>query len=103
MKSRKKLFFSLSVILFGLVDCVVAINPELSDVENPSESSDEEDPTLEVTDGGKLGRGLPCQGGLVDVERPVIIIPVEDRELVVLVVGRPGSFARGEANSVELK
>ena len=86
-----------------LVDCVVAINPELSDVENPSESSDEEDPTLEVTDGGILGRGLPCQGGLVDVERPVIIILVDDRELVVLVVGRPGSFAGEEDNLVELK
>ena len=119
-----------------LVDCVVAINPELSDVladvEDPSvvlavkgispessdvedtsvvlpvegfspESSDVEDPTRGVTDGGILGRGLPCQGGLVDVERPVIIILVDDRELVVLVVGRPGSFAGEEDNLVELK
>ena len=77
-----------------LVDCVVAINPELSD---------EEDPSLGVTDGGILGRGLPCQGGLVDVERPVIIILVDDIGLVVLVVGRPGSFVGEEDNLVELK
>ena len=55
-----------------------------------------------MTDGGILGRGLPSQGCLVDVER-VVIITVDDRELVVLVVGHPGSFAREEANLVELK
>ena len=92
---------------------VDGIPPESSDVEDPSvgiavegippESSDVEDPTLGVNDGGILGRGLPCQGGLVDVERPVIIILVDDRELVVLVVGRPGSFVGEEDNLVELK
>ena len=87
-------YFRPGMIDSRLVDCVVAINPELSD---------EEDPSLGVTDGGILGRGLPCQGGLVDVERPVIIILVDDRELVVLVVGRPGSFAGEEDNLVELK
>ena len=95
----------LSVVL-----AVDGISPESSNrsvvlpVEGISpESSDVEDPTRGVTDGGILGRGLPCQGGLVDVERPVIIILVDDRELVVLVVGRPGSFAGEEANLVELK
>ena len=95
----------LSVVL-----AVDGISPESSNrsvvlpVEGISpESSDVEDPTRVVTDGGILGRGLPCQGGLVDVERPVIIILVDDRELVVLVVGRPGSFAGEEDNLVELK
>ena len=87
-------YFRPGMIDSRLVDCVVAINPELSD---------EEDPSLGVTDGGMLGRGLPSRGGLVDVERPVIIILVDDRELVVLVVGRPGSFAGEEDNLVELK
>ena len=47
----------------------------------PSGPSDEgdpslgvaEDPSLGLTDGGLLGRGLPSQGSLVDVERAVII------------------------------
>ena len=55
------------------VDC---ISPGPSDVGvdcNPPGSSDEEDPSLGVTDGGMLGRGLPSQGSLVDVERAVII------------------------------
>ena len=91
------------------VDC---IPPGPSDVEDPSlgvavdcippRPSDAEDPSLGMTDGGLLGRGLPSQGSLVDVERAVII-KVDDRELVVLVVGHPGSFAREEANLVELK
>ena len=68
----------------------------------PPGPSDVEDPPLGVTDGGILGRGLPSQGSLVDVERAVII-KVDDRELVVLVVGHPGSFAKEEANLVELK
>ena len=76
-----------------LVDCVVAINPELSD---------EEDPSLGVTDGGILGRGLPSQGSLVDVERAVIIILGDGRELLDRVVGHPGSVAIEEANLVEL-
>ena len=54
-----------------------------------------------MTDGGFLGRGLPSQGSLVDVERADII--VSGRELVVLVVGQPGSFAKEEAKGVELK
>ena len=33
-----------------------------------------EDPSLGVTDGGLLGRGLPSQCSLVDVEREVIIV-----------------------------
>ena len=69
----------------------------------PPGSSDEEDPSLGVTDGGILGRGLPSQGSLVDVERAVIISFVEGRELLDLVVGHPGSFAKEEANLVELK
>ena len=69
----------------------------------PPGSSDVEDPSLGVTDGGILGRGLPSQGSLVDVERAVIIILGDGRELVDLVVGQPGSFAREEANLVELK
>ena len=77
-----------------LVDCVVAINPELSD---------EEDPSLGVTDGGILGRGLPSQGSLVDVERAIIISFEDGRELLDLVVGHPGSVAKEEANLVELK
>ena len=56
-----------------------------------------------MTDGGPLGRGLPSQGNLVDVERAVIIFMGDDRELVVLVVGQPGSFTREEAKGVELK
>ena len=55
-----------------------------------------------MTDGGLLGRGLPSQGSLVDVERAVIIILGVGRVLVDLVVGHPGSFAREEANLVEL-
>ena len=57
-------------------------------------------PSLGVTDGG---RGLPSQGSFVDVERAVIIIFGDGRELVDLVVGQPGSLAREEANLVELK
>ena len=92
------------------MDC---IPPGSSDVEDPSLGvavdcispgpSDVEDPSLGVTDGGILGRGLPSQGNLVDVERAVIIILGDGRELVDLVVGQPGSFAREEANLVELK
>ena len=82
-----------SIELLGLIGCVLTTPPRPSDVE---------DPTLGVSEGGILGRGLPSQGCLVDVER-VVIITVDDRELVVLVVGHPGSFAREEANLVELK
>ena len=93
---------------FGLVVCVVIIPLESSDVvavdciPPGSSDSDVEDPSLGVTDGGILGRGLPSQGSLVDVERAVIIILGDGRELVDLVVGHPGSFAREEANLVEL-
>ena len=81
--------------VLGLIDTVVRIPPRPSDVEEPS---------LGVTDGGMLGRGLPSQGCLVgvDVERAVIIIFGDGRELVDLVVGQPGSFAREEANFEEL-
>ena len=92
------------------MDC---ISPGPSDVEDPSlgvavdcippGSSDVEDPSLGVTDGGILVPGLPSQGNLVDVERPVVIILGDGRELVDLVVGHPGSFAKEEANLVELK
>ena len=34
----------------------------------PAGTSVGEDPSLGVTDGGLLGRGLPSQGNLVDVE-----------------------------------
>ena len=68
----------------------------------PPGSSDVEDPSLGVTDGGILGRGLPSQGSLVDVERAVIISFVDGRELLDLVVGHPGSLAKEEANLVEL-
>ena len=90
------------------VDC---IPPRPSDVKDPSlgvavdcippRPSDVEDPSLDVTDGGFLGRGLPSQGSLVDVKRADII--GDDRELVVLVIGHPGSFAKEEAKGVELK
>ena len=63
------------------VDC---IPPGPSDVEDPSlgvavdfippRPSDAEDPSHGMTDGGLLGRGLPSQGSLVDVERAVIIV-----------------------------
>ena len=53
---------------------------------NVSFSSDIEDPSLGVTDGGFLGRGLPSHGSLVD-----------DKELVVLVVDHQGSFVKEEA------
>ena len=92
------------------MDC---IPPRASDVEDPSLGvavdcippgpSDVEDPSLGVTDGGLLGRGLPSQGSLVDVERAVIISFGDGRELADLVVGHPGSFAKEEANLVELK
>ena len=49
-----------------------------------------------------LGWGLPSQGSLVDVERSVIISFEGGRELLDLVVGHPGSFAKEEANLVEL-
>ena len=50
-----------------------------------------------------LGGGLPSQGSLVDVERAVIISFGEGRKLADLVIGHPGSFAKEEANLVELK
>ena len=94
--------------LFGLVGCVVIIPPESSDVvavdcisPGPSDS-DVEDPSLGVTDGGILGGGLPSQGSFVDVERAVIISFEDGRELLDRVVGHPGSFAKEEANLVEL-
>ena len=55
------------------VDC---IPPRPSDVEDPSlgVAVDCIPPgPSELTDGGLLGRGLPSQGSLVDVERAVII------------------------------
>ena len=61
------------------------------------------EPSLGVTDGGMLGGGLPSQGSLVDVERAVSIIFGGGRKLADLVVGHPGSFAKEEANLVELK
>ena len=69
----------------------------------PPSPSDVEEPSLGVTDGGMLGRGLPSQGSLVDVERAVIIIFGDGRELADRLVGHPGSFAKEEANLVELK
>ena len=51
------------------VDC---IPPGPSDEGDPSLGV-AEDPSLGLTDGGLLGRGLPSQGSLVDVERAVII------------------------------
>ena len=69
----------------------------------PPADSDVEEPSLGVTDGGMLGGGLPSQGSLVDVERAVIISFGDGRELADLVVGHPGSFAKEEANLVELK
>ena len=68
----------------------------------PVGSSDVEVPSFGVIDGGMLGRGLPSQGSLVDVERAVIISFEDGRESVDLVVGHPGSFAKEEANLVEL-
>ena len=50
-----------------------------------------------------LGGGLPSQGSLVDVERAVIISFGDGRKLADLVIGHPGSFAKEEANLVELK
>ena len=50
-----------------------------------------------------LGRGLPSQGSLVDVERAVIISFGDGRELADLVISHPGSFSKEEANLVELK
>ena len=41
--------------------------------EDPPRALDLVDPSLGLTDGGLLGRGLPSQGSLVDVERAVII------------------------------
>ena len=83
------------------------IPPELSDVEEfPPLPSDVEEPSLGVTDGGMLGRGLPSQGSLVgvDVERAVSIIFGGGRKLADLVIGHPGgSFAKAEANFEELK
>ena len=67
----------------------------------PAGTSVREDPSLGVTDGGLLGRGLPSQGSLVDVERENII--VGGRELDVLVVGQPGSLNKEEAKGVVLK
>ena len=43
----------------------------------PVGPSDVEDPSLGVTDGGLLGRGLPSQGNLVDVEVDV------EREVII--------------------
>ena len=90
---------------FGVaVDC---IPPGLSVVvagdSIPPSPSDVEEPSLGVTDGGMLGGGLPSQGSLVDVERAVIISFGGGRKLADLVVGHPGSFAKEEANLVELK
>ena len=39
----------------------------------PPGPSDVVDPSVGLTGGGLLGRGLPSQGSLVDVERAVII------------------------------
>ena len=72
----------------------------------PPAPSDVEDPSLGVTDGGMLGRGLPSQGSLVgvDVERAVSIIFGGGRKLADLVIGHPGgSFSKAEANFEELK
>ena len=69
----------------------------------PSSPFDVDEPSLGVTDGGMLGGGLPSQGSLVDVERAVIISFGDGRKLADLVVGHPGSFAKEEANLVELK
>ena len=76
------------------MDAVAGVPPAPSDVEEPS---------LGVTDGVMLRGGLPSQGSLVDVERAVIISFGDGRELADLVVGHPGSFAKEEANLVELK
>ena len=43
----------------------------------PAGTSVGEDPSLGVTDGGLLGRGLPSQGNLVDVEVDV------EREVII--------------------
>ena len=72
----------------------------------PPAPSDVEEPSLGVTDGGMLGRGLPSQGSLVgvDVERAVSIIFGGGRKLADLVIGHPGgSFSKAEANFEELK
>ena len=69
----------------------------------PSSPVDVDEPSLGVTDGGMLGGGLPSQGSLVDVERAVISSFGGGRKLADLVIGHPGSFAKEEANLVELK
>ena len=72
----------------------------------PPAPSDVEDPSLGVTEGGRLGRGLPSQGSLVgvDVERAVSIIFGGGRKLADLVIGHPGgSSSKAEANFEELK
>ena len=69
----------------------------------PPGLSDVEDPSLGVTDGGLLGRGLPSQGSFVDVVVDRAVMIIGGRELVVLVVGQPGSFNKEEAKEVELK
>ena len=51
-------------------------------MEDPGTSA-EEDPSHGVTEAGILGRGLICQGSLVDVERAVITIIGDNRELVL--------------------
>ena len=49
------------------------ISPGPSNFEVPPRASDVLDPSLGLTGGVLLGRGLPSQGSLVDVERAVII------------------------------
>ena len=85
------------------MDCISSGPSDVGVDCNPPGSSDEEDPSLGVTDGGMLGRGLPSQGSLVDVERAVIISFEDGRDLLDLVVGHPGLVAKEEANLVELK
>ena len=72
----------------------------------PPAPSDVEEPSLGVTDGGMLGRGLPSQGSLVgvDVERAVSIIFGGGRKLADLVIGHSGgSLSKAEAYFEELK
>ena len=69
----------------------------------PPRPSDVEDPSLGVTDGGIIWRGLSSQGRLVDVDREVNIIIEDERVLVILVVGHPGPFVKEEADLLELK
>ena len=69
----------------------------------PPRPSDVEDPSLGVTDGGIIWRGLSSQGSLVDVDREVNIIIEDERVLVILVVGHPGPFGKEEADLLELK